>query len=80
MLCDFVGTDLSRIYNEVGKLTITLGKGAMVTPEAVERNIGISKDYNNFEFLSAIANGNEAKALTILSYFKANPKTIPCRS
>jgi DNA polymerase-3 subunit delta len=77
MLCDFVGTDLSRIYNEVGKLTITLGKGAMVTPEAVERNIGISKDYNNFEFLSAIANGNEAKALTILSYFKANPKNNP---
>ncbi|MDE5940853.1 MAG: DNA polymerase III subunit delta [Muribaculaceae bacterium] len=77
MLSDFVGTDLSRIYNEVGKLTITLGKGAMVTPEAVERNIGISKDYNNFEFLAAIASRDEAKALTILSYFRANPKNNP---
>jgi DNA polymerase-3 subunit delta len=77
MLCDFVGTDLSRIYNEVNKLTITLGKGAMITPEAVERNIGISKDYNNFEFLSAIATRDEAKALTILYYFRANPKNNP---
>ena len=77
MLCDFVGTDLSRIYNEVGKLTIILGKGAMVTPEAVERNIGISKDYNNFEFIAAIANADEVKALTILAYFRANPKNNP---
>lgn len=77
MLCDYVGTDLSRIYNEVGKLTITLGKGAMVTPEAVERNIGVSKDYNNFELVAAIANADKAKALTILSYFRANPKNNP---
>lgn len=77
MLCDFIGTDLSRIYNEVGKLTITLGRGAMITPEAVERNIGISKDYNNFEFTSAIASRNETKALKIFTYFKANPKNNP---
>jgi DNA polymerase-3 subunit delta len=77
MLCDFIGTDLSRIYNEVDKLTVTLGKGAMVTPEAVERNIGISKDYNNFEFTSAIANADVEKALRIVRYFQANPKANP---
>lgn len=77
MLCDFIGTDLSRIYNEVDKLTVTLGRGAMVTPEAVERNIGVSKDYNNYEFLSAIANADALRALSILNYFKSNPKANP---
>jgi len=77
MLCDYIGTDLSRIYNEVDKLTVTLGKGAMVTPEAVERNIGISKDYNNFEFLSAVANADAPTVLKILHYFRANPKANP---
>jgi len=77
MICDFVGTDLSRIHNEVHKLTVTLGKGAMVTPEAVERNIGISKDYNNFEFLAAIAAADAPKALRILRHFQGNPKANP---
>ena len=77
MLCDFVGTDLSRLYNEVDKLTAALPQGAMVTPEAVERNIGISKDYNNFEFLAAIAAADTPKALTILNHFRGNPKANP---
>lgn len=77
MLCDFVGTDLSRLYNEVGKLTVSLGEGAMVTPEAVERNIGVSKDYNNFEFVSALAARDEAKVMKILRYFRADPKNHP---
>lgn len=77
MLCDFIGTDLSRLYNEIDKLTVTLGAGAMVTPEAVERNIGVSKDYNNFEFVNAIANADAARAMTILRYFSDNPKGNP---
>lgn len=77
MLCDFVGTDLSRLYNEVNKLTVTLGAGAMVTPEAVERNIGISKDYNNFEFVAAIAAADTPKVLEIYTNFRANPKAHP---
>lgn len=77
MLADFVGSDLSRIYNEVNKLTVTLGAGAMVTPEAVERNIGISKDYNNFELVAAIAGRDMGKAMTIVDYFKHNPKKFP---
>ena len=55
MLADFVGTDLSRLTGELEKLIITLPKGqTRVTPEQIERNIGISKDYNNFELRSAI--------------------------
>ncbi|MCM1449732.1 MAG: DNA polymerase III subunit delta [Clostridiales bacterium] len=77
MLSDFVGSDLSRLYNEINKLTVTLGPGAMVTPEAVERNIGMSKEFNNFELVSAIANRDIAKALRIVDYFQKNPKKNP---
>ncbi|MDE6352494.1 MAG: DNA polymerase III subunit delta [Muribaculaceae bacterium] len=74
MLRDYVGTDLSRLYNEIEKLTIALPAGAVITPEAIEQNIGISKDYNNFELINAIANRNYAKAMTISKYFRSNPK------
>lgn len=77
MLCDYVGTDLSRLYNEVGKLTTTLGKGAQVTPESVERNIGISKDFNTFELRSAVARKEEPKVIEMLRYFSGNPKANP---
>lgn len=77
MLCDYVGADLSRLYNEVGKLTVSLGQGAMITPEAVERNIGISKDYNAFELVSALAVHDAAKAFTITRFFRADPKNNP---
>lgn len=77
MLRDFVGTDLSRLYNEIGKLTTILGSGATVTPEAVERNVGISKDYNTFELLDALAAKNAQKVFTICAYFQANPKANP---
>lgn len=77
MLRDYVGSDLSRIYNEVNKLTITLGKGAMITPESIERNIGVSKDYNNFELIAAISQHNELKAFQIVEYFRNNPKNNP---
>ncbi|MDE7407718.1 MAG: DNA polymerase III subunit delta, partial [Muribaculaceae bacterium] len=53
MLRDYVGTDLSRLYNEIAKLAIVLPPGATITPEVIERNIGISKDYNNFELIDA---------------------------
>lgn len=77
MLRDYVGSDLSRIYNEVDKLTVTLGPGAMITPEAVERNIGFSKDFNNFELVAAIAARDADKALIITDYFRRNPKNNP---
>lgn len=77
MLSEYIGTDASRLYNEIDKLALVLGKGAMVTPEAIERNIGISKDYNNFELISAVASRDMAKMFTILTYFRSNPKANP---
>ena len=46
MLRDFIGTDVAKMYNEVNKMALILGPGAMITPEAIERNVGISKDFN----------------------------------
>lgn len=77
MLKDYVGADLSRLYNEIDKLTMILGPGATVTPESIERNIGVSKDYNNFELIDAIARKDAKKAFTIAEYFRSNPKNNP---
>lgn len=77
MLRDYIGTDISRLYNEIDKLALILGSGAMVTPEAVERNIGVSKDYNNFELIDAVNQRNAAKAFSIIGYFADNPKNNP---
>ena len=78
MLADFVGPDLSRLTGELEKLIITLPKGhTRVTPEQIEKNIGISKDYNNFELRSALVEKDVLKANKIIKYFEENPKTNP---
>ena len=78
MLADFVGTDLSRLTGELEKLIITLPNGQKrVTSEQIEKNIGISKDYNNFELRSALVEKDVLKANKIIKYFEENPKTNP---
>ena len=78
MLADFVGSDLSRLTGELEKLIITLPTGQKrVTPEQIEKNIGISKDYNNFELRSALVEKDILKANKIIKYFEENPKTNP---
>lgn len=78
MLADFVGTDLSRLTGEMEKLIITLPhKQTRITPGQIEQNIGISKDYNNFELRSALIERDVLKANRIVKYFKENPKTNP---
>ena len=78
MLADFVGADLSRLTGELEKLIITLPKGhTRVPPEQIEKNIGISKDYNNFELRSALVEKDVLKANKIIKYFEENPKTNP---
>lgn len=72
MLSDFVGTNLSQLFNEIDKLAQILGIGSMITPESIERNIGISKEYNNFELVDAIAARDFEKMIRIVEYFEAN--------
>lgn len=78
MIAEFVGTDLNRLAGELEKLIITLPSGATrITPEQIERNIGISKDYNNFELRSALIEKDVLKANRIVKYFNDNPKNNP---
>jgi DNA polymerase-3 subunit delta len=65
MLVEFLGTDLSKISNELDKLQIILPKGTQISPEHIEENIGISKDFNNFELRQAIGEKNAFKALEL---------------
>lgn len=78
MMVEFVGADLNRMAGELEKLIITLPTGIRrITPEQIERNIGISKDYNNFELRSALIAKDVLKANKIVKYFNDNPKSNP---
>jgi DNA polymerase-3 subunit delta len=78
MLLEFLGSDLSKISNELDKLIISLGENEKtITPVLIERNIGISKDYNNFELQNAIGKRDVVKANRIINYFADNQKNHP---
>ena len=77
MLVEFLGTDLSKIMNELNKLKIILPEDTQITPDHIEKNIGISKDYNNFELRKAIGYRDTLKAYRIINYFGENPKDNP---
>ena len=77
MLTEFLGTDLAKINNELQKLLIILPEGSTITAKDVENNIGISKDFNNFELRKAIGERNVLKANQIITHFSSNPKNHP---
>ncbi|MBF0648761.1 DNA polymerase III subunit delta [Dysgonomonas sp. GY75] len=78
MLSDYLGNDLSKLTNEVAKLLIAMPKGQVqITPNLIEENIGISKDFNNFELLKAVIEKNTFKVNQIADYFEKNPKNNP---
>ena len=77
MLADYLGTDLHKIANELKKLIIALPKKKSIDDADVERNIGISKDYNGFELQNAIGSRDVLKANRIVNYFGDNGKDNP---
>lgn len=77
MLVEFLGTDLSRISNELDKLQIILPKGTVINPNHIEENIGFSKDFNVFEFRKAIGDRNQLQAYRIADHFAQNKKEYP---
>lgn len=77
ILVDYLGTDLSKIHNELTKLMLILSQGSEITPETIEENIGISKDFNNFELRKAVGERDIVKAQRISLYFTQNPKDNP---
>jgi DNA polymerase-3 subunit delta len=77
LLVEFLGTDLSKMNNELDKLQLVLPKNTEITPKHIEENIGISKDFNNFELKKAIGERNIIKSTRIINYFSQNPKDNP---
>ena len=78
MLTDHLGTDISKIENELRKLTVSLPEGTQrITDADIEANIGISKDFNNFELCKAVVNKELGRALMIADHFARNPKENP---
>lgn len=77
MLGDAIGNDLSRLTGELDKLSIVLQGNTRITAALIEHNIGISKDFNNFELLNAFINKNIYKVNQIIAYFEKNPKSNP---
>ena len=78
MLTDHLGTDIAKISNEIRKLTVSLPEGTQrITDADIEANIGISKDFNNFELCKAVTGQNLEQALRIADHFARNPKDNP---
>ena len=78
LIAESIGSDLNRISSELDKLFLSLSpQQKRVTPELVERHIGISKDFNNFELRNALIEKNVFKANQIIKYFEENPKSNP---
>jgi DNA polymerase-3 subunit delta len=81
MLCDHIGADLSRLFGEIEKLKVATsaegGNTFIITAEMVEKHIGVSKEFNNFELSSALMTRNYAKAMQIVDFFGKNTKANP---
>jgi DNA polymerase III subunit delta len=77
LLAEYLGADLSRVSNELDKLMINIGKDAEIDMQLIERNIGISKDFNVFELQKAMAKRDFLKVSRIINYFGANQKNNP---
>ena len=77
LLVDHIGNDLTRIENEIDKLSVNLGKRTNITEDDIEKYIGVSKDFNVFELQTAMAAKDLSKCIRIIQYFEANPKAAP---
>ena len=77
LLSEYLGNDLAKITNELDKLKILIGENEAITTETIEKNIGISKDYNVWELQDALAKRNILKANKIVNYFGKNPNAMP---
>lgn len=77
LMAEYLGTDLSKVANEVQKLLLNVGAEREISVQDIEQNIGISKDFNVFELNNALGKRDALKAIQIVDYFAANPKSNP---
>ena len=77
MLSEYLGADLSKVANELDKLIISMPASTQITPDHIEKNIGISKEFNVYELQNALGERDLLKANRIVNYFGANPSSNP---
>lgn len=78
LLCDYIGNPLSKLFGEIDKLMLSAEEGVRrISPDLIERNIGISKDFNTFELLKAVRRKDYPKSMMIVEFFSRNPKQNP---
>ena len=77
LVAEYLGTNLSKVVNELDKLTLNVEAGQKITTKIIEANIGISRDYNVFELQKALGGRQSAKVYRIVQYFASNPKKHP---
>lgn len=77
LFAEYLGNDLSKIANEVGKLCINLPENSEISIDHIQQNIGISKDFNVFELQDALGKKDVLRTNLIIRYFAANPKENP---
>ena len=77
LIAEYLGNDLNKVSNELDKLMIITPANSEITAESIETNIGISKDYNNFELTNALAKKDILKSNRIAYVFAQNPKDNP---
>ncbi len=80
LLTEHLGNDLSRIVNEIEKVAVNLGQRKSITEDDIEKYVGVSKEYNAFEFQDAIGKKDLVKAIRIINYFEGNPKAGPIQA
>jgi len=77
MLSEYLGADLSKVANELDKLIISMPASTQITPDHIEKNIGISKEFNVYELQNALGERDLLRANRIVNYFGANPSSNP---
>ena len=77
LLVDHIGNDLSRLKNEIEKISVNLHNRKTITEDDIENYVGVSKEFNVFELQDAISQRNLPKAIRIIQYFQSNPKAAP---
>ena len=77
ILALYLGNDLQKIVNEIEKIRINVPDEKELTAELIQKYIGISREYNVFEFPEALTGGDRDKLYRMLAYFLANPKSAP---
>ena len=76
IICEYVGADLNRLSGELDKLILAVGEGRRIDAQTIQDNIGISKEFNSFELVTALSLKDVMKANRIVKYFDSNPKNF----